>query len=118
MTQAYGDTRQARRLVRLSMIASGAVFALAGCMVCSSTANLLWLVLLMLAAGDIGVMVYAVKQGLLFELLLERQFKHVCAGIDFTGVGRSWKYGCYGALVRGDTKIIYPKLRDCHGHRE
>jgi len=116
MNQAYGNTRLARRLAWSALYVSGVVLFMAACTLCSQTTNLLWLVLLMLV-GDIGMIWYAVKQGLPFELLLERRFRHVCVGIDFTGVGRSWKYGCYGAFVRGDTKTIYPKLRDANGHR-
>ena len=80
MNSAYGNTRLARRLVRLALYISGMVLFMTMCTLCAQTANLLWLVVLMLA-GDIGVAVYAVKQGLPFEWRLERTWKAVCGRI-------------------------------------
>jgi len=117
MYSAYGNTRLARRLVRLALYISGMVLFLSLCALCAQTANLLWLVVLMLAT-DIGVAVYVIKQGVLFEWRLERTWKAVCGGIGFKGVARSYMFGLYGAFVRGDTKTIYPKLREVCGDRE
>ncbi len=69
MYQAYGSTRLARRLAWWAMIISGAVLVMASCTACTHSANLLWLVMLMLTA-DVGVIWYAVKQGLLFEVVV------------------------------------------------
>lgn len=117
MNSAYGNTRLARRLVQLALYISGLVFLMALCALCAQTGNLLWLVMLMLA-GDVGVAVYAIKQGLPFEWSLERIWKGVCGGIGFVGEARSYKFGLYGAYVRGDTKTLYPKLREVYGTRE
>ena len=51
MNSAYGNTRLARRLVRLALYISGIVLFMT---LCAQMSNLLWLVLLVLA-GDVGV---------------------------------------------------------------
>src|SRR5438270_1276966 len=117
MNSAYGNTRLARRLVRLALYISGMVLFMTMCTLCAQTANLLWLVVLMLA-GDIGVAVYAVKQGLPFEWRLDKKFQAVCGGIGFKGKARSYRFGLIGAYVMGDTKTIYPKIRSVHGDFE
>ncbi len=117
MYQAYGSTRLARRLAWWAMIISGAVLVMASCTACTHSANLLWLVMLMLTA-DVGVIWYAVKQGLLFEWRLERTWKAVCGGVGFKGEARSFRNGLNGAYVKGETKTIYPKLREVRGDRE
>jgi hypothetical protein len=120
MNCAYGNTRLARSLVRFALIISGVVLLAASCALCTQTTSLLWLLLLVLAA-DSGVAVYAVKQGLLFEWSLERTWKAVCGGIaggKFKGEARSYRFGLIGAYVLGDTKTIYPKLREVHGTHE
>jgi S-DNA-T family DNA segregation ATPase FtsK/SpoIIIE len=117
MNSAYGNTRLARRLVRVALIVSGLVLFTALCALCAQAGNLLWLVVLVLA-GDIGVAWYAIKQGLLFEWRLERTWKAVCCGIDFSGKARSYHKGLKGAYIDGDTKTIYPKLREVRGDRE
>lgn len=120
MNCAYGNTRLARGLVRFALIISGVVLLAASCTLCSQTASLLWLVLLVLAA-DSGVAVYAAKQGLFFERKLERIWKATCGGIvggKFRGEARSYRFGLVGAFLLGDTKTIYPKLREVHGTYE
>src|SRR6266568_3494316 len=115
MSQAYGNTKLARRLAWWALIISGVVLVMASCTACTHSANLLWLVMLMLTA-DVGVVWYAVQQGVLFELMLERTWKNVCGGIGFSGQATSYKYGLQGAM-RGDKKTIYPKLRSARGDR-
>ncbi len=115
MYQAYGNTRLARQLAWWALIISGVVLVMASCTLCTHSANLLWLVMLMLTA-DVGVVWYAVQQGVLFELMLERTWKNVCGGIGFSGQATSYKYGLQGAM-RGDKKTIYPKLRSARGDR-
>lgn len=115
MNSAYGNTRLARRLMRLALIASGLVLFMALCGLCAQTANLLWLVMLMLA-GDVGVAVYAVKQGLLFEWSLERTWNAVCGGIGFSAEVRSMRMGLKGYYSSNPPmKTIYPRLRDAYG---
>src|SRR5437764_3637624 len=86
-SQAYGNTRLARKLVWAALYVSGTVLFMASCALCAHTGNLLWLVLLMLA-GDVGVAWYAIKQGYGFEWLLERRFRKTCLGLrgDFVSV--------------------------------
>jgi hypothetical protein len=63
------------------------------------------------------VAVYAIRQGVIFELLLERTWRHTCQGIGFHGLARSSRGGVKGYL-EGDMKVIYPKLREVRGNRE
>ncbi len=117
MNSAYGDTRLARGLVRLALYTSGFVFFMTLCTLCAHTANLTWLVLLLLAA-DVGVAWYAIKQGLPFEWRVERIWKTTCHGLaGLSGKGRSFRGGLKGAYIDGETKTIYPKLREVHGDR-
>ncbi len=113
MTQ--GNTRLARQLLWFAAFINVPLL----CMMCSFTANGGWLgALLLLLAVDVSVAAYAISQGLVFELLQERTWKAVCSGIGFSGMARSMRGGLYGAYVKGETKTIYPKLRNVHGTRE
>src|SRR5437763_6600630 len=111
MSQAYGNTKLARRLAWWALIISGVVLVMASCTLCTHSANLLWLVMLTLTA-DVGVVWYAVKQGLVFEWRVERRWKHVCSHIGFEGQARSYWNGLKGAYIDGETKTIHPRLRD------
>ncbi len=72
------------------------------------------LLLTLLVDGVVGY--YALKQGLLFEWRVERIWKATCSGLEgFTGVGPSFRRGLKGAYIDGDTKTIYPKIREVHG---
>ncbi len=118
MNSAYGNTRLARVLVRFALIASGAVLFMALCALCGHTANLLPLVMAMLVA-DGAVAWYAVQQGLPFEWRVERIWKATCSGLPgMSGTGRSYKRGLKGAYIDGDTKTIYPKIREVRGDAE
>jgi hypothetical protein len=70
--------------------------------------------LLALLLFNAGVGLYAVEQGLLFELKIARVWRRVCIGVGFKSEAPSYKFGLMGAM-RGDTKIITPRLREVHG---
>jgi len=59
---------------------------------------------------------YALSSGLVFEWRVERIWNTTCHGLEgMSGTGRSFKRGCKGAFIDGDTKTIYPKLREVFG---
>lgn len=114
MNQAYGNTRLARQLVWFFAIFDAIVLFAVSCSAAAGGGS--WLmVLLPLMAATVAVGVYAVRQGLLFEWRLERTWKRVCHGIGFKGEARSYRNGLNGAYRKGETKTIYPKLRNVHG---
>ena len=117
MNQAYGNTRLARQLVWFFAIFDAIVLFSVSCGAAAGGGG--WLVVLLpLMAVTAAVGIYAVRQGLLFEWSLERTWKAVCGGIGFKGEARSYRGGLIGAYRKGETKTIYPKLREVHGTRE
>lgn len=111
---ARGNTHLARQLLRFAAFADVAL--LFG--MCALAANGGWVLALLIGLvinGSIGW--YALSTGLLFELKKERTWKAVCEGIGYTAEVRSYRYGLKGAM-RGDTKTVYPKLRQVRGTHE
>ena len=112
----YGNTKRARRLVMCAVYGSATILL----MLCPLAATggggavVATLLLTLLVDGVVGY--YALNQGLLFEWRCERIWKATCSGLEgFTGVGRSFRKGLKGAYIDGDTKTIYPKLRQVNG---
>ncbi len=113
---AYGNTKRARRLVWCAVYGNATILL----MLCPMAATggggavVTTVLLTLLVDGVVGY--YALKQGLLFEWRVERIWKTTCSGLEgFTGVGRSFRKGLKGAYIDGDTKTIYPKLRQVNG---
>lgn len=113
---AEGNTKLARKLVWFAAFVNVALLL----MMCSlAVMGAGWfLALLLLVAVDGFVGFYATSQGLTFEWQQERTWKAVCGGIGFRGDARSYRNGLIGAYGKGETKTIYPRLRDVHGSRE
>lgn len=114
MNSAYGDTRLARRLVWFFSILDAVLLFTVSCGATAVGGGVL-LVLLPLTAVSVAVGVYAVRQGVLFELQIERTWKRVCHGIGFKGEARSYRNGLNGAYRKAETKTIYPRLRNVRG---
>ena len=115
LNQAYGNTRLARTLVRVVGFCDAWLLFVSCYFAFVSPAGVVgMLVLLLIANGLVGG--YAFEQGLLFEWRVERIWKATCSGISgMSGEARSYKNGVYGAYVKGETKTVYPKLREVHG---
>jgi DNA segregation ATPase FtsK/SpoIIIE, S-DNA-T family len=115
MNSAYGNTKLARLLLRVAGYVD-AVFLLALCCAAASgITDFLWF-LFVLALCNVAVVWYASSQGLWFELRVERIWKATCLGLPgMSGTGRSYMRGLKGAYIDGDTKTIYPKIREVHG---
>lgn len=118
------NTRLARRLMRVAVVCDVLLLVPACCASSlaaegsgGGAAGLVVLLLALLAANA-AVGVYAVNQGLIFEWQKEYVWKAVCSGIGFIGEARSFRFGLIGAYLMGDTKTIYPKLREVHGTHE
>src|SRR5450631_369715 len=109
---AHGNTTQARFLVWFAAYVNVALLFVLLCSASSDGAGVLWAVLL---AGvvDAAVGFYAIKQGLIFELLQERTWKAVCGGVGFSDTAAAWGVGV--GWTRRTQKAIHPKLRDVHG---
>jgi hypothetical protein len=122
-----GNTRLARKLLWTAAIAD--VLSL-----CVVSYSLCWLSVVVqggsgAGAGGVvlyvialflvnaGAVAYSTEQGLWFELKIERVWRRVCIGVGFKSEAPSYKFGLMGAL-RGDTKIITPRLRAVHGTYE
>ena len=73
--------------------------------------------MVLLLVANIGVGVYAIRQGALFELLMERNFKRVCGGLGFTGTADKWKVGIGTPTRVKGGKTTYPLLREVRGTR-
>lgn len=117
MNKAQGNTRLARQLVWFFAILDAVVLFAAMCGLAAGQSG--WLVvLLLLMVASVAVGAYAVRQGLVFERRVERIWKAVCGGIGFKGEARSYRNGLNGAYRKGETKTIYPRLREVHGSRE
>jgi hypothetical protein len=117
------NTRMARRLLWVAGFSNIAGFVLWLPMASSGTGGLVFMLLLGLVANSVAA-VYAIQNGLVFELLIEHKWKKVCRGIgdNFVGVGRlqfhpGISYDFYGAFKKGrwERKTIYPKIRDVVG---
>jgi S-DNA-T family DNA segregation ATPase FtsK/SpoIIIE len=123
MNSAYGNTWLARKLLSAALYVNVLALALsvcAGCVMAAANEGIgglpvIWLLLL---AADAVVVWYAVSQGAIFELRVERRWKHVCSHIGFEGEARSFKNGLKGAYIDGETKTIHPQLRDVRGNWE
>ena len=111
MTQ--GNTRLARLLLRISGITNALMLFPVCCEAVAFNSGI-WLVMLFPLGFLAFSLMYATSQHLWFEMAIERTWKRVCVGIGFKSEARSYKFGLMGAM-RGDTKIITPRLRDVHG---
>jgi hypothetical protein len=119
MNQANGNTRLARLLLRVAGITNALMFCTLCCEATANGAAGIMAVMLLPLGFWVVALLYATSQGLWFEKRCERVWKTACSGLDgFRGVARSYRFGLIGAFVLGDTKTIYPKLRDVHGTRE
>ena len=112
-----GNTRRARLLLRIAGITNALMFFLICCEAAAFNSGIGLVMLLPLGFGLVFT-VDASSQGLWFEMKMERIWKAVCGGLDFSGEARSYRFGLIGAFVLGDTKTIYPKLREVHGTYE
>jgi DNA segregation ATPase FtsK/SpoIIIE, S-DNA-T family len=112
---AHGNTTLARFLLWFAAYVNVALLFVLLCSASSDGAGVLWAVLL---AGvvDAAVGFYAIKQGLVFELLQERTWKAVCGGVGFSDTTAAWGVGV--GLPRRTQKAIYPKLREVYGTRD
>jgi DNA segregation ATPase FtsK/SpoIIIE, S-DNA-T family len=117
MNQAYGNTHLGRWLLRIVSIVDALVLFVSCCSTAAGLANLVWLVVV-LALFNAVIGVYAISQGVIFEFRLERIWKGVCSGVGFEGEARSYRNGLVGAYGKGETKTIYPRLRNVRGNRE
>lgn len=115
LKQAYGNTKLARRLLWLTGYADAILVFTSLCVTASRTANLLWL-LVVLALANLVVGWFVLSQGVLFEWFAEKNFKEVCKGLGFEAEVRSFKYGLWGAFVKGDKKMAQPDLRCVRGN--
>src|SRR6266704_3056324 len=73
LKQAYGNTQLARRLLWLTGYADALFLFTSCCMTASGAANLLWF-LFILAVANLVLVVYAVRQGVVFEWFGEKKF--------------------------------------------
>lgn len=79
----------------------------------------IWAIMLLPLGFGLFSLVYATSQGYWFERRCEHVWKATCCGLEgFKGTARSYRFGLVGAYVLGDTKTIYPKLREVHGTYE
>ena len=79
----------------------------------------IWAIMLLPLGLGLFSLVYATSQGYWFERRCERVWKKTCCGLEgFKGTARSYRFGLVGAFILGDTKTIYPKLREVHGTHE
>ena len=127
MNSAYGNTRFARALVWLCAI--GDVYAFFLMCLASASVNgpgvLGWLLVgAGLLVGNGVTALYAVREGLPFEVRMQRRFKHVCAGLggSFVGQGRMkfkprLALDPFSSIANGqwERQTIYPKLRKVRG---
>lgn len=114
MYQARGDTRLARQLVNIAFVVDVLLLFVTACTFATTNWSVVDVFALLVS---VAVGCYAWRAGLPFEWLLERKFKAVCNGVGMKAVSTSYRYGLVGA-ARGDTKIIYPKLRRVCGDRD
>jgi hypothetical protein len=115
------NTRLARGLVWFAGIVNVTLLF----MMCAYASNGAAVPIVLLALLiDVVVGVYAIRQGLAFELMIERTWKKVCNGLggNFVGQGRArlqpgLSYDFYGSFKK--TKVVrdklYPKLRNVQG---
>jgi DNA segregation ATPase FtsK/SpoIIIE, S-DNA-T family len=114
-----GNTRLARLLLRIAGITNALMFFPICCEATANGAAGVMTIMLLPLGFWVVALLYATSNGYWFERRCERVWKAVCSGIDgFKGVARSYRFGLIGAFVLGDTKTIYPKLRDVHGSHE
>jgi len=125
MNCASGNTRLARVLVRLCAVGNVLAFFL----MCEASSAVNspgvagWLLFgAALVVGNVVTGIYALQQGLVFELLLQRTWRHVCRGLGF--VSERTRYGCNplwvlgGSPLRGYEQRTYPKFRQVQGDTE
>ena len=117
------NTRMARRLVWVA-VACNVVGMVLWCPLASSSTRAMLLMLLSALIANGAVVAYAVCNGLVFELMMERTWKKVCNGLggNFVGKGRAQfktrvALDPISSIQKGtwERKTIYPKLRDVHG---
>lgn len=108
------NTRLARRLLWFAAFVDVALLFML-CSTSGDSAGIGWTLTLFLLV-NVSVGIYALKQGLLFELIQEHTWKAVCDGIGFSAVADSWGVGV--GLPRRTQKVIYPRLRDVCGTSE
>lgn len=124
MTQ--GNTKLARGLLWVcAMVDVGILFLLTCGLSSATSSGGGWLVFatVVAAAGNLAAGVYAIKQGLVFELLMERIFKRVCAGVGMSATSK--KLGFYDVGIgkmldptgRRADAVLTPRLRGVVGNR-
>lgn len=116
MTETYGNAGLARRLLRLALALDGFVVCFTLCAAVNNNAGIAVMLLLTLAVITGLALWYATKQGFWFVRQLERTWKQTCTGIGFTGEARSFRNGLKGAYLDGETKTIYPQLKNVCGN--
>ncbi len=113
----------ARRLVWVAVVCN-VVGLVLWCPLASSGTGALVLMLLSALVANSAVAVFAISQGLVFELIVERTWKKVCNGLggNFVGQGRAQfktrvALDPISSFQKGtwERKTIYPKLRDVCG---
>jgi S-DNA-T family DNA segregation ATPase FtsK/SpoIIIE len=117
LNQAYGNTVLARRLYWTAVIGDVLLLFFGLCSTTfTNSVALLVVSYLLIIASNVWIGWYVVGQGLPFEWRVERIWNATCLGLPgMSGTGRSYKRGLKGAYIDGDTKTIYPKIREVHG---
>jgi hypothetical protein len=115
------NTRVARGLIWVAGVLNIALLL----MLCAYAQNGAAVPIVLIAlAVNVVVGWYAISQGLMFELMVERTWKKVCSGLggNFVGQGRARlqpgiSYDFYGSFKKAKVvrDKIYPKLRDVRG---
>lgn len=117
------NTRMARRVVWVAVVCN-VLGLLLWLPLASSSAGAMMLMLLAALVANGAVSAYALQQGLVFELLVERTWKKVCSGLggNFVGQGRAQfkprvALDPISSFQKGtwERKTIYPKLREVRG---
>src|SRR5437660_808009 len=116
MNETYGNAGLARNLLRAALAVDGFMLFFALCAAVNNNGGGATVLMLFLAGLTGAALWYATKEGLWFVWRLERVWKHVCGHIGFSGEARSFKRGCKGAYIDGDTKTIYPQLKTVRGN--
>lgn len=118
---AQKNTRLARVLVRAAAVMNMVLLF----MMCANASHGGAIPIALFALGiDIAVAAFAIKNGLLFELLIEKIWKKTCSGLggNFVGLGRAQfhtkvAFDPISSFQKGEwkRKTIYPKIREVRG---
>jgi len=116
MNEANGNARLARTLLKVALALDGFMLFFTLCSAVNNNGGLAVMLLLALAVMTVLALWYATKQGYWFVRQIERTWKQTCTGIGFIGEARSFRNGLKGAYLDGETKTIYPQLKNVCGN--